>query len=61
MHLKELGWEGADLINLAQNKDPWRSVVKTAFQRHTCVGIDSFVVPIVLFFITSYTERHGRV
>jgi hypothetical protein len=55
-HLKELGWEDADLINLAQNKDSWR-IVKTAVIRHTYVGMASSVVPIVLFFITRYAER----
>jgi hypothetical protein len=29
MHLKEIGWEGADWINLAQYRDQRRILVKT--------------------------------
>jgi len=27
MDLKEIGWEGVDWINLAQDRDQWRSLV----------------------------------
>jgi hypothetical protein len=27
MDLKEIGWEGMDWINLAQDRDQWRSLV----------------------------------
>jgi hypothetical protein len=29
MDLREVGWEGADLIDLAQDRDRWRAVVNT--------------------------------
>jgi len=28
MDHKEIGWEGVDWINLAEQKDKWRAVVK---------------------------------
>jgi hypothetical protein len=27
MDLREIGWDGMDLINLAQDRDQWRAVV----------------------------------
>jgi hypothetical protein len=27
MNLREIGWEGMDLINLAQDSDQWRAIV----------------------------------
>jgi hypothetical protein len=29
MDLQEIGWEGVDWIELAQDRDRWRDVVKT--------------------------------
>ena len=29
MDLREIGWGGMDLIDLAQDKDQWRGLVKT--------------------------------
>jgi hypothetical protein len=29
MYLREIGWDGMDWIYLAQDKDPWRVLVKT--------------------------------
>jgi hypothetical protein len=29
MDLTEVGWDGMDLINLAQDRDQWRAVVNT--------------------------------
>jgi hypothetical protein len=29
MDLTEIGWEGVDWIDLAQNRDPWRVAVNT--------------------------------
>jgi hypothetical protein len=28
MNLREIGWEGMNWINLAQDKDQWRNLVK---------------------------------
>jgi hypothetical protein len=30
MGLREIGWDGVDWIKLAQDRDQWRAVVKTA-------------------------------
>jgi hypothetical protein len=30
MDLREIGWGGTDWIHLAQNRDQWRALVKTA-------------------------------
>jgi hypothetical protein len=30
MDLGEIGWDGRDWIELAQNRDQWRAVVNTA-------------------------------
>jgi hypothetical protein len=29
MDLKEIGWDGMDWIDLAQNRDQWRAIVNT--------------------------------
>jgi hypothetical protein len=29
MDLREIGWDGTDRIDLAQDKDQWRALVKT--------------------------------
>jgi hypothetical protein len=29
MHLREIGWDGVDWINLAQDRDQWRALVNT--------------------------------
>jgi hypothetical protein len=29
MDLREIGWDGVDLIELAQDKDQWRALVNT--------------------------------
>jgi hypothetical protein len=29
MYLREIGWDGMDSIDLAQNRDQWRSLVNT--------------------------------
>jgi hypothetical protein len=28
--LREIGWDGMDWINLAENRDQWRALVNTA-------------------------------
>jgi hypothetical protein len=30
MDLREIGWDGMDWINLAQDRDQWRALVNTA-------------------------------
>jgi hypothetical protein len=30
MNVKEIGWEGTDWIDLAQDRDQWRALVNTA-------------------------------
>jgi len=29
MNINEIGWEGVDLINLAQDSEKWRALLKT--------------------------------
>jgi hypothetical protein len=29
MHLREIGWDGMDCIDLAEDKDQWRALVNT--------------------------------
>jgi hypothetical protein len=29
MDLREIGWDGVDLIDMAQDKDKWRDLVNT--------------------------------
>jgi hypothetical protein len=29
MDLRDIGWDGTDWIDLAQDRDPWRTVVNT--------------------------------
>jgi hypothetical protein len=30
MDLREIGWEGVDLVHLAQDRDQWWAIVNTA-------------------------------
>jgi hypothetical protein len=32
MHLREVGWDGMDWIDLAQDRDPWRALVNTVMK-----------------------------
>jgi hypothetical protein len=32
MDLREIGWDGMDWIDLAQDRDRWRAFVKTAMK-----------------------------
>jgi hypothetical protein len=32
MDLREIGWEGMDLIDLAQDRDQWRALVNTVIK-----------------------------
>jgi hypothetical protein len=29
MHFREIGWDGMDLIDLAQDRDPWMALVNS--------------------------------
>jgi hypothetical protein len=33
MDLREIGWDGMDWIDLAQNRDQWRALVNTVMNR----------------------------
>jgi hypothetical protein len=32
MDLREIGWDGVDWIDMAQDKDRWRALVKTVLK-----------------------------
>jgi hypothetical protein len=32
MDIREIGWEGVDWLNLAQDRDQWRALVNTALK-----------------------------
>jgi hypothetical protein len=34
MDLREIGWGGMEWIDLAQDRDPWRTLVKTIMKLH---------------------------
>jgi hypothetical protein len=36
MNLKEIGWEGVEWMDLAQDRDQWRAVMNTVM--NTCVS-----------------------
>jgi hypothetical protein len=40
MHLGEIGWDGVDLIDMAQDRDQWRALVNTVltFGFHKMLG-----------------------
>jgi hypothetical protein len=33
MDLREIGWEGVDWIDMAQDRDKWRALVNTVLNR----------------------------
>jgi hypothetical protein len=41
MHLREIGWDGTDWIDLAQDRDQWRALVNTIMNLgfHKMLGI----------------------
>jgi hypothetical protein len=40
MDLREIGWDGVDLIDMAQDRDQWRALVNTVFNlRVPCWGV----------------------
>jgi hypothetical protein len=32
MYLREIGWDGVDLIDMAQERDQWRALVNTVMK-----------------------------
>jgi hypothetical protein len=36
MDLREIGWDGMDRIDLAQNRDHWRALVNTVMSSIKC-------------------------
>jgi hypothetical protein len=39
MDLREIGWDGMDWIDVAQDKDQWRALVNTVMNLHKMLGI----------------------
>jgi hypothetical protein len=37
MDLREIGWDGMDCIDLAQNRDRWRALVNTVMNLRGCI------------------------
>jgi len=35
MYIEDFGWEGVEWINVAQDRDNWRAVVKTVMKNST--------------------------
>jgi hypothetical protein len=33
MDLREIGWDGVDWVDLAQDRDQWRALVNTGFHK----------------------------
>jgi hypothetical protein len=38
MDLREIGWDGMDWIDLAQDRDQWRALVNTVMNLHKMLG-----------------------
>jgi hypothetical protein len=34
MDIREIGWDGVDLIDIAQDRDQWRALVNTVLNLH---------------------------
>jgi hypothetical protein len=43
MHLKEIGWEGADWIQLAQDREQWQAVVNTLIDLRVQLKAEKFL------------------
>jgi hypothetical protein len=43
MHLKEIGWERVDFIDLAQGRDKWRAVVKSVIGLRVPLKFGEFI------------------
>jgi hypothetical protein len=44
--LKEIGWEGVDWMHLAQDRDWWRTVVKTVLKFRVTKKAKNFLTPL---------------
>jgi hypothetical protein len=38
MDLKEIGWDGVDLIDMVQDRDQWMALVNTVLKFHKMLG-----------------------
>jgi hypothetical protein len=43
MHLREIGWDGMDWIDLAQDRDQWRALVNTVMNLRVIQNVGEFL------------------
>jgi hypothetical protein len=43
MNINEIGWEGVDLINLAQDSEKWRALLKTIMNLRVPLKASNFL------------------
>jgi hypothetical protein len=59
MDFTEIGWEGVDWIQLAQNRGQWRAVVNTVMKLQVPCKVGNFLTSCVTISFSRKTLLHG--
>jgi len=59
MELREIGWEGVDWIHVTQDRDRWRTPVKTVMELRVPQKAGNFLTSLVTRSFTRGTVLHG--
>jgi hypothetical protein len=59
MDLREIGWDGMDWIDLAQNRDQWRTPVNTVMNLRVTQNVGKFVSSCTTGGFSRRAHLHG--
>ena len=59
MDLREVGWGGMDWIDVAQDRDRWRTVVTTVVNLRVPLNAENFLSSLGRFSFLGRTLHHG--
>jgi hypothetical protein len=58
MNLREIGWDGIDWIDLAQNRDQWRALVNTAMNLRFLYNAGKFLSSCTIDSFSRRAQLH---
>jgi hypothetical protein len=59
MDLREIRWVGVDWIDMAQDKDQWRALVKTVLNLRVLYNVEKVLSSYVTGGFSKRTQLHG--
>jgi hypothetical protein len=58
MDLREIGWDGMDLIDLAQDRDQWRALVNTVMNLRVPQNAGNFLSGCTIGSFSRWAQLH---